>query len=230
MKQYDILVIGRGKLAREILDGLRGPAIARVIPWEERDSVENAACLVVHAGSGRELDDAVAFCSRTGSVLLELSTAGSPLPETVSFPVVLCPNVNMEMLSFMAMIKQSAGLFRGRDIRITESHQAAKKTSPGTAVHMARSLGVSEADIRSERNPQVQREELGIPSQYLDRHAYHEIVIASPEVRIRLETRVLGKSAYADGLADVIGLVAANAPAAGFHDIVDLVIENAPKA
>ncbi len=230
MKEYTILIIGRGKLGRELLDGLQGPGIASVIPWEDRASLGDVPCMVVHAGSGRELPDAVEFCSRTGSVLLELSTAGSPLPEAVSFPVVLCPNVNMEMLSFMAMLKQAGGLFRGRDIRITESHQAAKKTSPGTAVHMARSLGIPESDIRSERDPQVQREEIGIPPQYLDRHAYHEIVIASPEVEIRLETRVLGKSAYADGLAKVIGMVAGTLPEPGFHDIVDLVIRNASKA
>ena len=228
MKEYTILIVGRGKLGRELLDGLRGPGIACALPWEDRASRVEGPCMVVHAGSGRELSDAIEFCAQTGSVLLELSTAGSPLPEAVSFPVVLCPNVNMEMLSFMAMLKLAGGLFQGRDIRITESHQAAKKTSPGTAVHMARSLGVPESDIRSERDPQVQREKLGIPTHYLDRHAYHEIVIASPEVEIRLETRVLGKSAYADGLARVIGMVAGSLPAPGYHDIVDLVIRNAP--
>jgi hypothetical protein len=230
MKRYTVLIIGRGKLARELLEGLRGPAIERAVPWDERDSLGNVPCMVVHAGSGRELDDAVSYCTRTGSALLELSTAGSDFPAEVPFPVVICPNVNMEMLSFMAMLKQAGGYFRGLDIRITESHQASKKTSPGTAVHLARSLGVPEQDIRSERKPQVQHEVLGIPAEFLDRHAYHEISISSPEVAIRLETRVLGKSAYADGLAKVIGMVAQDGPGPGFHDVVDLVIRNASEA
>jgi hypothetical protein len=224
-KRFAVLIVGRGKLAQELLQGLRGPAISRVIPWEGRDSLDGERCMAVHAGSGRELGDVIAFCAATGSVLLDLSTAGSEFPAALTFPVVVCPNVNMLMLSFMAMVKQASTLFQGRDITITESHQASKRTSPGTAIHLATSLGLSADEIRSERKPQVQREVLGIPPEHLDRHAYHEIVIGGPEAQIRLETRVLGKAPYATGLAKVIELVCAREPAPGLHDIVDLVMD-----
>lgn len=217
-----ILVVGRGRLAAELLQGLKGPEIARVAQWDERDTAGDGPCMVVHAGSGRELGDVFAFCATRGAVLLDLSTAGSRYPSDLTFPVVVCPNVNMLMLSFMAMARQAAGYFRGLDIAISESHQAAKKTSPGTAVHLARSLGVPESAIRSERDPQVQREVLGIPEEFLDRHAYHEIVIRDAEVEIRMQTRVLGKSAYAAGLARVVGIVSRRRPGPGCHDIVDL--------
>lgn len=224
---FALLIVGRGKLAQELLQGLHGPAIARVIPWDGRGSLDGEACMVVHAGSGRELAEVVAFCSETGCALLDLSTAGSEFPAEVSFPVVACPNVNMPMLSFMAMVRQSAALFHGLDIRIAESHQASKRTKPGTAVHLAKSLGIPESEIRSERNPQVQLEVLGIPEDFLERHAYHEIVITGQDAEIRLQTRVLGKSAYAAGLAKVVETVVRRMPGPGFHDIVDLVMADA---
>ena len=225
MEHYVIYIVGRGKLAEELLRELSGPAIARVAGWSGRDCREDTPCIVVHAGSGRELGDAFDFCARTGSILLELSTGESLLPESPSFPVVVCPNVNIQMLRYMAMIRQASRLFRGQDITVAESHQAAKTTRPGTAIYLAEALGVPEAAIRSQRDPEVQEKVLGIPTAFLDRHALHAITIRSPEVEIRLEARVLGKSAYASGLAQVIAILARNRPAPGFHDIVDLVID-----
>lgn len=226
MEKFAILIVGRGKLAEELLHGLDSPIISRVVRWDERDSCRDGRCIVVHAGSGRELGDVVEFCSATGFMLLDLSTGGSQFPATITFPVIICPNVNMQMLHFMAMVKQSSRYFQGQDIRIAESHQASKRTKPGTAIHLAKSLGIPETEIRSERDPKVQNEVLGIPSSFLDRHAYHEIVIRNPEVEIRLETRVLGKSAYASGLARVIEIVAESRLKPGFHDIVDLVMKD----
>jgi len=226
MEKFAIIIVGHGKLATELVNGLGGPAISRVIPWSGRDTFKDDRCMVVHAGSGRELSDVIEFCSATDSILLDLSTGDSRLPDTVAFPVVICPNVNMQMLSFMAMIKQAAGYFQGQDIEITESHQASKTTKPGTAVHLAKSLGVPENRIQSLRDPKVQREVLGIPSPFLDRHAYHEIVIKNPEVAIRLETMVLGKSAYASGLAKVVEIVSKSNLGPGYHDVVDLLIDN----
>lgn len=226
MEKFAVLIVGRGKLAEELLHGLGSPIISRVVRWDERDSCKDSPCMVVHAGSGRELGNVVEFCSATGFMLLDLSTAGSQFPATTTFPVIICPNVNMQMLYFMAMVKQCSRYFQGQDIRIAESHQASKSTKPGTAIHLARSLGIPEAEIRSERDPKVQNEVLGIPSSFLDRHAYHEIVIRNPEVEIRLETRVLGKSAYASGLSKVIEIVAGSRLKPGFHDIVDLVMQD----
>jgi len=226
MEKYVVLVVGRGKLAAELLGGLSGQSIVRVLPWTERENGGSGPSMVVHAGSGRELEDVAGFCAKKGSPLLELSTAGGRLPASPAFPIVLCPNVNMQMLSFMAMVKQAAGYFKGQDIRITESHQAAKSTKPGTAIHLAGSLGVPEDSIRSIRDPKVQKA-LGIPDEFLDRHAYHEVLIKSGEVEIRLETRVLGKSAYASGLDCLIEIIARNPLSAGVHDVVDLVMRDA---
>jgi hypothetical protein len=228
MEKYVVLVVGQGKLAAELLGGLGGQSIARVLPWTERENAASGPWMVVHAGSGRELEDVAGFCADTGSPLLELSTSGKRLPVSPVFPIVLCPNVNMQMLSFMAMVKQAAGYFKDQDIKITESHQATKTTKPGTAIHLAGSLGVAEESIRSIRDPKVQKA-LGIPDEFLDRHAYHEVLIKSGEVEIRLETRVLGKSAYASGLNKLIDIIARNPLSAGVHDVVDLVMGDATR-
>ncbi len=225
MEKYEVLVVGRGKLALELLHGLQGSSISGVLPWDERARPEKGRRMVVHAGSGRELDEVVDFCAAGGEILFELSTAGSRLPSQPAFPIVVCPNVNMQMLSFMAMIKQSAGRFKGRDIEITESHQAAKRTKPGTAVYIARSLGIAEDAIRSIRDPRTQREILNIPPEFLDRHAYHEVSIRGGDVHIRLESRVLGKSAYASGLAEIIRLASMRILPPGLHDVVDLILD-----
>lgn len=110
MEKHAVLIVGRGKLAQELLDGLRSQTVSMVAPWEDRDAVRGQRVFVVHAGSGRELGDAVKFCSVTGSVLLDLSTAGSQLPEAPDFPLVVCPNVNMQMLGFMAMVRQGLSI------------------------------------------------------------------------------------------------------------------------
>ena len=226
MEKVTILVVGRGKLAEELLQGLTGPNIFRVVKWSERDAQLKDRCFVVHAGSGRELNDVINYCSETGASLLELSTGEPSFPSTINFPVIICPNVNLQMLYFMAMVKYSSKFFKGRDITILESHQASKSTKPGTAVYLTKALGIPENVIHSERDPMVQKEVLCIPSQFLDRHALHEILIKDTEVEIRLETRVLGKTAYASGLAKVIDIVARRKPEPGYYDVVDLVMED----
>lgn len=224
MEKVVVTLVGRGRLAQELERDLSSPRIARVIRWEDRDAFGGCRSVVVHAGSGRELEDVVRFCTVTGTLLLDLATGENRYPADLAIPVVRCPNVNMQMLCFMAMVKQSSSYFRGQDIRITESHQATKKTKPGTAIAIAEALGVPEAEIHSERAPRIQQEQLGIPAAFVDRHAYHDITICVPDVEIRLQTRVFGKSAYARGLARVIDLVSGRTLAPGLHDIVDLVI------
>lgn len=223
MKAYTVLVAGHGKLAQEILEELKSPSVGGVIAWQNRGAGRSGRCMVVHAGSGRELGEIIEFCTATDSVLLELSTGETRLPDDPPFPAVICPNVNMQMLRFMAMIRHAAGYFSCSGITITESHQSSKNTKPGTALYLARAFGLSGQDIRSIRTASVQRDVLGIPEPFLDRHAYHEILIRDSDVEIRLESRVLGKTAYAAGLGAIIDMIARSGLCSGIHDVVDLV-------
>ncbi|MDR0242597.1 MAG: dihydrodipicolinate reductase [Burkholderia sp.] len=207
-----VIVVGTGKLANELLNAHKlDPATCRVMPWPE--SMQNdathsdAKSIVVHAGSGRELPAVIAFCQATASPLIELST-GSDL-ETAShdFPVVLCPNTNILMLKFMSMLEASGHLFHDCEISLTESHQAGKTSVPGTAVGIGQSLGVPPEDIRSVRDPDVQRSEFGIPDDQLGRHAVHRIRIDDGACSLQFESRVYGATPYADGVSRIVEAV-----------------------
>jgi hypothetical protein len=225
MKKFEVLVVGRGKLANELREGLHGDAISRTIRWDDRSTSVSDSRIVVHAGSGRELPEVIDYCANTNTILFELSTADTIIPDKFNFPVILCPNVNLQMLRFMAMVRRAYRYFKGQSIEITESHQATKKTKPGTAIYLANQLGVPESEIRSERNPERQQKIFGIPNEYLSRHAYHKIAITSPDAEITLETKVLGKTAYATSLSEIIAMVARMDLGFGRHDIVDLITD-----
>lgn len=208
--QTQVLIVGSGKLARELLASLASPHIHSVLPWAGRDAAWSGRRIVVHAGSGREIGDVLSFCARHQLVLIELATTGALAGVEPSFPVVICANTNMLMLKFMAMLYAQGHLFSGYDIRVLESHQASKTSAPGTAISLARSLSVPTEEIVSVRDPLAQ-EQLGIPARHHARHAYHQITITDGAVELVLETKVLGQAPYAAGLAGIVdGLRARN--------------------
>ncbi|PFH29304.1 dihydrodipicolinate reductase C-terminal domain-containing protein [Burkholderia sp. JKS000303] len=212
-----VLVVGTGKLATELLRSHQlDPAICHVMPWSDgmRDDAgrsdarrSDARSIVVHAGSGRELPDAIAFCRATGSTLIELSTGSDLETGSHDFPVVLCPNTNILMLKFMSMLETSGHLFRDCNISVTESHQASKTSVPGTAVDIGQSLGVPAQAIRSVRDPAEQRDALQIPDDQLGRHAFHRIRIEDGACSLQFESRVHGASPYADGVSRIVDAV-----------------------
>lgn len=199
MKVY---IAGAGKLATELLHGLDLPAPLQVQPWLAGTAAAEQA-IVVHAGSGRQLDEIIDFCGRTGSVLIELSTGSKVEALHLTFPVVLCPNTNLLMLKFMSLLDRAGGLFKGYDIHLTESHQASKTSVPGTAVAIADSLGLPATQIESVRDPAEQLS-LGIPADDLHRHAFHRIRINDSVCSVTLETRVLGDAPYAAGVSAIV--------------------------
>ena len=205
-----VFIVGTGKLAIELLEAMGADPASEVIPWASKGENQGPA-IVVHAGSGRELNAVVAYCQATRSTLVELATGSEAETASQGFPVVVCPNTNILMLKFMHMLEQSGHLFSGYPITLTESHQQQKTSVPGTAVAMAQALGLDSTAVRSVRDPQVQVDALKIPTEHLARHAYHQIVIEDPVCSITLETRVYGTSPYADGVARIITAIRAHA-------------------
>lgn len=198
-----IIIAGTGKLATELLQSMRVGTFAKVVPWANRSS-EATKSIVVHAGSGRELEAIAEYCKSTRSTLIELATGSEIESMPVAFPVVLCPNTNILMLKFMAMLEQCGKMFYGHDIKIIESHQASKTSVPGTAVNIAHSLGMSHTDIQSVRDTSTQRRQLEIPEADIDRHAFHQILINEGNCSVKLETLVYGDAPYAEGVAKII--------------------------
>lgn len=204
-----VLIVGTGKLATELLNELSLEEQFEIVPWSKASPVK-VQSILVHAGSGRELQEVIAYCRETRSVLIELATGSEWEASAPGFPVVVCPNTNILMLKFMNMLAKSGHLFNGGNVRVTESHQAGKTSTPGTAVAMAESLGLGAVDVVSVRDPEQQQSVLGIPPEHLGRHAFHCIAIEDAACSIVMETRVYGSSPYASGVAQIISAVRAH--------------------
>ena len=198
-----VLIVGSGKLATELLNELSLEAPLMVCRWSNGSTAQGPS-VVVHAGSGRELDDIISYCHETSAPLIELATGSKLEIASPTFPIVLCPNTNILILKFMNMLARSGKLFKGSHIEVTESHQAEKRSAPGTAIAIAQSLGLSANDVVSVRDPEEQMTTLRIPAEHLGRHAMHAILIEGAACRISLETRVYGASPYADGVAKIV--------------------------
>lgn len=201
-----VFIAGTGKLATELLDKLHQSDQLTISPWlGVPEAVDRA--IVIHAGSGRELDEICGFCQRTASVLVELATGTCVESLPRAFPLVLCPNTNILMLKFMCMLKRSGSLFNGSQISVTESHQASKASVPGTAVSMALDLGLDASGIISVRDGARQATELLIPPEHLARHAYHRIHIHDGSCSISMETRVYGDAPYVSGVQQLMAAI-----------------------
>jgi 4-hydroxy-tetrahydrodipicolinate reductase len=205
-----IIVIGTGKLARELLNALPSLCSAKVVSWANADNAKGGDTVVIHAGSGRELEDVISYCHETGSALVELATGSEISSHDIDFPAVVCPNTNILMLKFMAMLASSGRYFKGCKLKIIESHQAGKTSVPGTAVNIAQSLDFPSEKIISIRDPREQQELLKIELEHLARHAYHRIEIGDGGCSIALETRVCDSAPYAEGVATIISAVISN--------------------
>ena len=205
--QMQIIIAGTGKLATELLSALKIEGFAPPVSWANK-GIPSGKSIVVHAGSGRELEAITTYCAATRSPLIELATGSSIESMPMDFPVVLCPNTNILMLKFMSMLERSGQLFHGYEIKLTESHQASKTSVPGTAVTMAKSLGVRQDDIQSVRDTDTQRTGLQIPEADLARHAYHQVLIQDGPCCLKFETRIYGEAPYVHGVTQIVTAVA----------------------
>lgn len=201
-----ILVVGSGKLARALLTTDLSLESSQVLRWNysTRD-VEKS--IVIHAGSGRELDECIEFCERTNSLLVELSTGLYTETLTPNFTLIVCPNTSLLTLSVLRFASELGKEIKNCTVSITESHQVSKTSAPGTAFSFAHFLGLPTNQVKSIRDEQLQAAEIGIPKEYLDKHAYHKIRIKGEGEEIVIETKVLGHASYVHGVKRIIELI-----------------------
>lgn len=216
-----IFVVGSGKLANA-LSGLSMPS-CEITKWEPEFLNFNGKAIIVHAGSGRQLEDCLAFCSRTKSVLIELSTGLGTEKTEPDFPLIICPNTSILVLKTLNIIKSNSKHFENYSISITESHQSSKKTEPGTAFAFANSLKFPLDKIISIRDPEIQQNQIKIPKEYLDKHAYHKIVIKDGNDEITIETKVLGHQSYVQGVEKIIEMILRNSLENKKYTVLELI-------
>ncbi len=157
---------------------------------------------VVHAGSGRQLDEALTLCRKHGIPLTHASTGITGDHDIAGIGYVEAPNLSLPIVKFMHLLELAGPLFASAKVSISESHQTTKTTVPGTAVFYANALGVSPSQIRSIRDPKEQLA-LGIPQETLDAHAVHWIHCEEFGAAISFTSEVFGRKTYAHGMLEV---------------------------
>jgi dihydrodipicolinate reductase len=217
-----VVIAGTGKLATELLQSMKVDSSAQIASWANKSN-EEPGSIIVHAGSGRELEAIASYCESTHSTLIELATGSKLESMPVTFPVVLCPNTNILMLKFMAMLEQCGKMFNGYEIKIVESHQASKTSVPGTAVNIAHSLGRNSSDIQSVRDERVQSALLEIPEADLERHAFHQVMIHDGMCSVKLETRVYGEAPYAAGVSQIVAAAYGNKLESRLYSVMEFI-------
>lgn len=222
-----IFVVGSGKLANALLTSDLSIQDCEVIQWETSWQKHQEKSMIVHAGSGRQVGECFEYCKRTQSAFIELSTGlQTEVMYDLGFPLVICPNTSVLVLKTLHMIRESGVHFKDYEISITESHQSAKTTEPGTAFAFAHSLNYPTDKIISVRDPEIQRKKMGIPEEYLDKHAWHRIVIKDGNDEVSIETKVLGHDSYARGVKMIIQTILANRLENKRYTVLDLIDKN----
>lgn len=134
-----------------------------------------------------------------------------------ALPAVIAPNMAKQIVALQAMLEWAArsfpGVFSGYELAVTESHQATKADTSGTARAIVKSfnaMGIAfdESQIRMVRAPEEQRA-LGVPAEYLGGHAWHTYRLTAPDGRASFEFQhnVLGRTIYATGSVDAVAFL-----------------------
>ena len=227
-----VYVVGHGKLASRIQDHILEisqqlkSTIKLVENWDNLSAKENdtSKAVLVHCGSGRQLNDALKYCRTNRIPFIQCST-GITYPDDFTseteFVLIDAPNLSIPIIKFLYLLEEMGPLFREYYVSITESHQKTKTSLPGTAVEMARLLGVDRSQIKSIRDEGIQEKILGIPQEYLKQHALHIIDIQADKCEITLRTEVHGLETYLAGLVRIINNIDCLPP--GKHKLIDLI-------
>lgn len=214
-----ICIAGNGKLSNSLITSLAGDT--KLMKWDLFDKESDERVIVVHAGSGRQFGECLSYCSKTESILLELSTEENFKKQSISCPLILCPNTAIPILKMMNLLKLYGDEFSKYQISIMESHQSDKKNVAGTAVEIAKTLNVESKDIKSLRDKKEQLQ-IGIPAENLELHAYHKVTIIDAGCEISIELKVLGHSSYIKGITTLLDLIENKKLENKVYDVVNL--------
>jgi 4-hydroxy-tetrahydrodipicolinate reductase len=160
------------------------------------------------------------FYCKHGTPFVMGTTGGDRklLEDTVlasSISAVIAPNMAKQIVGFQAMMEYASktfpDLFKGYSLEIKESHQKGKADTSGTAKAMVRyfnSLGLpfAEENITKERDPEIQKNVMGIPEEYLSGHGWHTYRLDSNDKTVHFEFthNVNARDVYAMGTLDAL--------------------------
>jgi 4-hydroxy-tetrahydrodipicolinate reductase len=151
--------------------------------------------------------------------------------DTIKFPFIDAPNLALPIMAVLKSAELLGNLLKkiGIDERkLEESHQKWKKTAPKTACEIGECFQISRNEIKSERRPFFQWLFFRVPFKYLDGHAVHKVLLKSCGMELGLFTRVLGRSAYGEGLVVLIKKIIemGNGLKPGYHRAQDIIFDD----
>lgn len=199
-----VLICGNGQMAKGFASFLKKEKIS----YEKfTKNTEGKFDFAVHLGSGRELKDLIKFCEENKIPLIQASTGQKIKSKPETFILDL-PNVSLEILRSLIFL-QEIKIFAQQNkmkIELTESHQSSKKTTPGTAILIAKILGIPKNKIISKRNIKKA-------------HAHHFIKLSKKEIEIEYSIKINGRETYFEGLLSIIKILKKEKLRKGFYDI-----------
>ena len=137
------------------------------------------------------------------------------LVEASDICAVIAPNMAKQIVALQAMFDYAAqnfpGVFSEYDLRVRETHQQGKADTSGTAraiVGLLNKLGLDYdvEQIEMERDPQKQKDEWGVPDEYLSGHAWHTYTLTAKDGNSLFEFKhnINGRGIYIEGTLDAL--------------------------
>lgn len=153
---------------------------------------------------------------------------------------VIAPNMAYPVVLIQSMLEKAAqefpNILEEFSLSVEESHQTTKKDTSGTAKAMVsyfNKLGISftPEQIIMHRNPEFQRERLGIPSEYLNGHGWHTYSISSRDGSVLLEFKhnINGRQPYVQGTLKALDFLVGKIKAGKMGEVysmIDVMREN----
>jgi 4-hydroxy-tetrahydrodipicolinate reductase len=217
MTNLRLLIVGQGNMAKELekvcLEKQKDADAEIDIGFLNYNSIENTPLqelheqlipslnwVVVHFGSGRQLNDAIELCKLLDCPMIQGSTRGVDLPENPEITIINAPNLSIPIIRLMSCIEKfNQAMSPGMKITIAESHQASKPDTSGTARVLADTCEIEHEQIQKIRDPKIQTNELGVPEENLGGHAYHFVSYEGYGTQVMVSTKIHGRRSYALG-------------------------------
>eukprot|EP00871_Galdieria_phlegrea_P000748 jgi/Galph1/1674/GphlegSOOS_G333.1 len=129
---------------------------------------------------------------------------------------LIAPNMGKPIVALQSILTQMAenfpNVFDNYQLNVVESHQQSKADTSGTAKEIIQSflkMGAKfdqSKDLQMIRNPKEQLENMKIPAEYLNGHAFHTYRLTSADktVEIAFQHNVYGRRIYANGTIDAV--------------------------
>ena len=200
-----VIIVGNGNLANSILENLAKDHENIDLLKYDKNIIADHNSIFIHVGSGREYRDSLDLAIRFNSSYIQAATENDikmtrPLNKNVRF--IHAPNLDINIIRLFCWLKKGKDLFENEPKSILESHQASKKSKPGTAYKFCDILQIQKENFKSIRDREYQQK-LNINN--LDQHAYHRIEIGGMNSNIVIETKIEGLLSYVNGLYKIIG-------------------------